>query len=120
MSKIILVTKTNGKQFRVTVPDEAKVTFGPWSPPSEKASASYSEKSLTGTLRIYETAKTGATILGCFSGVASFRSSELDYEEEVITQEVSQVWKSDKHGYKREEIGHVSSSFEQLTEGDGY
>ena len=116
MSKILLVTKTNGKKFRITVTDEAKVTFGPWSPPGEKATA-YSEKALAGTLRVYESKKTGASILGVFSGVASFRDDTLDYEEEIITQEVATLWKSDNKGYRREETAKVSSSFEELPEG---
>jgi hypothetical protein len=119
MAKTLLVTQNNGKKFRVTVPDGAKVTFGPWSPIGEGKAASYdrSEKAMNGTLRIYESSKTGASILGCFSGVTSFRSDELDFEEEVITQEVATLWKSDKNGYKREETAKVRSSFE-LNDGE--
>jgi hypothetical protein len=118
LTRNLLVTRTNGKKFRISVPEDAKVTFGPWSPPGDKTRA-YNEKSMAGTLRVYENASTKASILGCFSDVVSFREECLDYEEEVITQEVATIWKSDNKGFRSEQTARVASSFDdpQLEEG---
>lgn len=92
------------KTFKIKVPTEAKITFGPWSPPS--AGTKYvdrSDKSLSGTLRVYESAKAGASVLAVFSGVGGYRDTSMDYEEEVAREEGAVIWKSDKNGYKREE-----------------
>lgn len=92
------------KTFKITVPDEAKVTFGPWSPPgSGESKYALSEKALNGTLRVYENAKTGAGILAVFSGVTGFRETSLGYAEEVAREEGAVIWKSDQDGYQREE-----------------
>ena len=66
------------KTFKITVPDDAKVTFAPFSPPSRDC---YREqRKAVGTLRIYNTEK---NILSCFSCVTGFRYSALGYAEEV-------------------------------------
>lgn len=102
MSKDILVF--GSKTFRVTVPDEAKITFGPWSPPgSSENKYNVSDKALNGTLRIYENRKTGAGILAVFSGVTGFRDLSIEYAEEVAREEGATIWKSDRNGYQREE-----------------
>jgi len=92
------------KTFKISIPDEAKVTFGPWSPPgSGESKYAVSEKALNGTLRVYESAKSGAGILAVFSGVTGFRDMSIDYAEEVAREEGAVIWKTDKDGYKREE-----------------
>jgi hypothetical protein len=92
------------KTFKITVPDEAKITFGPWSPPtSEGKYSTVSDKALNGTLRVYETAKAGASVLAVFSGVTGYRDMSIEYAEEVAREEGAVIWKSDKDGYKREE-----------------
>jgi len=92
------------KTFRITVPDGAKVTFGPWSPGGSKAN-NYEERQggNNGTLRVYETKAVGASIIGVWSGVKSFRWDDLDYEEQTFVEKGSTVWQSDKYGYKRDE-----------------
>ena len=102
MSRELLVF--GHKTFKIGIPDEAKVTFGPWSPPTgEGKYQSVSEKALNGTLRVYETAKSGASVLAVFSGVTGYRDTSLDYTEEIAREEGAIIWKSDKDGYKREE-----------------
>lgn len=102
MSRELLVY--GRKTFKFTVPDEAKITFGPWSP-GEKGSkyGNDSDKALNGTLRVYETAKTGASVLAVFSGVTGYRDTSLEYAEEVAREEGAVIWKSDSKGYSREE-----------------
>lgn len=106
--RTLLVEKTDGKKFRIQVPDDAKITFGPWSPPS--AGKTYqSERHAAGTLRIYQGSK--ENIIGCFSDIRGFREMSLGYEEEVVREEVSSIWKSDEHGYVRETKGQATKQW---------
>ena len=111
MSREILVTSDRGKNFKISVPDNAKITFGPWSPPTGEGRYQATEKGLNGTLRVYESAKSGASILAVFSGVTGFRDANLDYAEEVTREEGAIIWKSDKKGYSREEKVNRSSEW---------
>lgn len=102
------------KTFRVTIPDDARVTFGPWSPPTGEGKYGVSEKALSGTLRIYKGGTTKATenILAVFSGVTGFRDlSAVDVSERVATEEVRTVWKSDAKGYSQEVVGSVGATW---------
>ena len=89
------------KTFKITVPDEAKITFGPWSPPPRKGEGHWQEESKKGTLRIYIGSE--KNIIGCFSGVTSFRDLSIGYAEEVAREEGAVVWKDDEKGYVRED-----------------
>lgn len=101
--RILLVTKDDGGQFKITVPDGSSVTFGPFSPPSRKTNIYSAGGSYKGTLRIYEGAKTTTNIIACFSGIASFRDMEMGYAEQVAKEEGAVIWKDDKEGYVRED-----------------
>ena len=102
MSRQILVL--GEKEFRITVPDEARLTFGPWSPSSMKSADRYTtEKALTGTLRVYAGKTETSGVIGVFSGVTGYRDlSLIDYEEKTSIETGSVVWKSDKKGYYEE------------------
>lgn len=101
MTREILVA-AGQRRFKLTIPEDAVVSFGPWSPPRE-GQRDYSEK--MGTLRIYAD-KGKSDILGCFSGVTSFRdTSRLGYAEEVAKEEISTVWRDDHEGFYREVRG---------------
>lgn len=99
MSRQILVF---GKtEFRITIPDDARLTFGPWSPPTDKT-RNYGEAALKGTLRIYAD-KGDKNVIGVFSGVTGYRDlSLIDYEEKTAIETGSFIWKSDKKGYFEE------------------
>lgn len=102
------------KVLRVTIPDDARVTFGPWSPPTGETKYGVTEKALNGTLRIYKGGTTKATenILAVFSGVTGFRDlSAIDVSERVATEEVRTVWKSDAKGYSQEVVGSVGATW---------
>lgn len=92
------------KNFKITIPDGAKVTFGPWAPPLPEAKySSNSDRALIGTLRVYSSlGKTTENILAVFSGVTGFRDLDLGYAEEVAKEEGATIWKDDKDGYVRE------------------
>lgn len=87
------------KTFKISIPDDAKVTFGPWSPPKKEGYGHTEER--RGTLRIYKGTK--ENIIACFSGVVSFRDLSMGYAEEVVREEGSVIWKDDEQGYVRED-----------------
>lgn len=102
------------KNFKIAVPDDSRITFGPWSPPGPNADkyGNRDEGSKKGTLRIYGPGtKATESILGVFSGVTGFRDLTLEYSEEVAREEGAIIWKSDKDGYQREEKVSKSSDF---------
>lgn len=112
MARTILVE--GKKVMRVTIPDDARITFGPWSPPTGENKYAVTEKALTGTLRIYKggTTKANETTLAVFSGVSGFRDlSVVDVSERVATEEVRTVWKSDANGYSQEVVGSVGAAW---------
>lgn len=107
--KTLLVTRDDGRKFKVTVPEGSQVTFGPFSPPPRRNSSSrdftvYSDGDKAGTLRIY--GKTKQDILAVFAGVRSFRDLTVQYMEEIISEGGSTLWKSDEHGLVQETRSH--------------
>lgn len=102
--RTLLVTRTSGKIFRLTIPEGARVTFGPWSPPTTETKAYGGDKALSGTLRVYSPGtKTTENILGVWSGVEGFRDEGIGYAEMVEQVVGSVVWNDSKDGYVREE-----------------
>jgi hypothetical protein len=93
------------KTFRVTVPDAARITFGPWSPPkADGGNYGRGDSARTGTLRIYAPGpKASESILAVFSGVTSFRDVSVKYAEMVTRETGAAIWNSDEHGFEREE-----------------
>lgn len=91
------------KTFKVTIPEDSRITFGPWSPPTGAEKYATSERALVGTLRIYQgKTKTSEDVIGVFSGVTGFRDLSLGYAEEVAKEEGATIWKDDEKGYVRE------------------
>lgn len=100
------------KTFRITVPTNSKITFGPWSP-MKRGSENFNvvpERALTGTLRIYDTAK---NVIAVFSHVSGYRDIALDYEEQVAKEEGAVIWKSDQNGYSREDKRSMTKEWVQ-------
>lgn len=101
MSRTLLCTRDNGGEFRVTVPDDARITFGPFSPPTKDRDYDRNEK-LRGTLRVYR-ANSTTDILAVFAGVASFRdTSVIGFAQKIAVEEGATLWKDDQEGYSRE------------------
>lgn len=65
------------KAFVITVPQDAKTTFGPWVPPGMRSDRFGAPGDAMGTLRVY--GRTEKHILGVFSGVTGFRDLSLGY-----------------------------------------
>lgn len=107
MPRTLLVERGNGdKNVKVTIPDDARVTFGPFSPPTkDKYGSMRSEGGSQGTLRVYSFGtETKASILAVVTNVRGFRDTGMvQYMEEVAKEEGATMWKSDADGYVREE-----------------
>jgi hypothetical protein len=88
------------KTFRITIPDDARVTFGPWSPPTKDGRA-WGDEAKRGTLRVY--GRTKEDVLAVFAGVTGFRDmTAITYAEQVAKEEGATIWKDDANGYTRE------------------
>lgn len=98
MKKLLVI---GAKNFKIDIPDDAKVTFGPFSPPRSKGNGYTDASKLAGTLRIYRGSKDN--IIACFTEVYGFRDLSMGYMEEVAKEEGATIWKSDDKGYQREE-----------------
>lgn len=97
MAKELLVE--GEKTFKITIPDDAKITFGPWSPPPKNKAWGHDDR--IGTLRIYQGTKDN--IIACFAGVRTFRILTMGYREQVAKEEGATMWKDDEKGYVRED-----------------
>lgn len=109
MRKILV--QSDGKEFSITIPDDAKLTFGPWSPPSDRKGESWQHEAKRGTLRVYASDK--KEILAVFSGVTSFRDVAIGYAEKIAVETGNSIWKDDEKGYYRE--SKVTRSQEWMT-----
>lgn len=89
------------KNFKITIPADAKVTFAPFSPPNSNRETWRTDGRAVGTIRIY--GKTKDNILAVFSDVRGFRDLSIGYAEEVAREEGAVIWKDDEQGYTREE-----------------
>lgn len=87
------------KTFKVTIEDDDKLTFAPWSPPPRDGRG-WEVEAKSGTLRIYRGSE--KNILAVFAGVRGFRDTSLGYAEEVAKEEGSTIWRDDEHGYVRD------------------
>lgn len=102
------------KEKRISIPDDARVTFGPWSPPGgTEKSYNVSERALAGTLRVYSHGtKATENILLVLTGVAAFfDTNDIEVEEKMAEVVGSTAWSSSKSGYKIEEQVQTKESW---------
>lgn len=94
-TKRILLLKTNEGELKVTIPNDAKITFGPSIPYAKKNDfgrvADYS-------LRIYKGTK--ENLIAVFAGVYSFRDITIPVQKLVVREAGKSIWKSDEEGYE--------------------
>lgn len=103
----ILLIKDSEGEFKVEVPDEVGITFGPDIPYEDKQSA-YGRKSYS--LRIYsDSNKKG--LLAVFAEVKWFRDLSIKHSRLIIREEGKSMWKSDEHGYEMTQSNKRSSEF---------
>lgn len=103
MARTILIMFEGKKEAKAVIPEDSKLTFGPWSPGSKADGYNNSAKSLNGTLRIYRGKTDTSGVIGVFSGVTGYRDlSLIDYSEKTAIETGNSVWKSDKRGYEHQ------------------
>lgn len=90
------------KTFKIDIPDDAKVTFGPFSPPKADKNDRWGEAEKRGTLRVYAGPTITSTMLAVFTHVDGFRDLSVNYAEQVAKEEGATIWKDDEKGYVRE------------------
>lgn len=101
----LLCKDGSGKEFRITIPDGAIVTFAPAIPGGSQTprSVGYGDTGREYALRVYRAPKNESNILAVFTNVRSFRDmKEIQVEQLVIREEGKSVWKSDEEGFKVE------------------
>lgn len=110
-----LLVEGESEDFKISIPDDARVTFGPFSPPTKNEDRYDNTKKLAGTLRVYSKGtKTTENILAVFTRVTGFRDlSKVDYAKKVAVQEGSTMWKSDQNGYVVEERMNQSEAWQK-------
>lgn len=105
--RVILMRTAEG-EFKVTVPPDAKLTFGPAIPGPSK-SRGYEPSRMEYAVRIYKGSK--ENLLAVFTGVYNFRDIEMPVAKLIVREAGKSVWKSDETGYKVEEDVKKSGRF---------
>lgn len=105
--RTLLVTDGDG-DFKVEIPDEATVTFGPTIPYQPKNGYAGSNHY---SLRVYQGSDKGK-LLAVFAGVQHFRDSSLPVLRKILKEEGKTLWKSDEEGYKVEHEVRRASNWE--------
>jgi hypothetical protein len=68
------------KDFVLEIASDVRMTFGPWSPPSDKNRMDrYGVAAITGTLRFYKGTATTQNIIGLYTNVTSFRDLDVKH-----------------------------------------
>ena len=79
-----LYVECEDRTFNLSLPEGVKITYGPWAPPSTaKNSYASHESKARGTLRVYQGSKDN--IIALFTGVTSFRQSDVVVEDDFPT-----------------------------------
>lgn len=113
-SRTLLVQETSDKEFRITIPEGAMVTFGPTAPYTQTGKGGYGMSSDKGwSLRVYAS-KAKTDLMAVFSGVQSFRDISMPHAKLVIRESGKSVWKSDEEGYKVEEETKREKGWEEF------
>jgi len=98
--------KDGDGDFRIQIPDDATVTFGPTIPytPKEGRFGGGNHYSV----RVYE-GHSKDKLLAVFAGVQHFRDQVIPVERLVVRESGKSLWKSDEGGYHAEtEVKHSS------------
>lgn len=100
--KTFILYLNNGKEKRIAVPVEAKITFGPGIPgPRTINQGSFQSNDREYCVRIYVGDKESG-LIAVFAGVREFRALDIPCDELVIREAGETMWKSDESGFKHE------------------
>lgn len=105
------------KSFLITVPQDARTTFGPWSPPNMATVDRWGGRvpgRSDGTLRVY--GRTKEHVLAVFSGVTGFRDLSLEYVE--VESGFLEKKSEDEEPYEGESVSMVFDDSITLMSGD--
>lgn len=92
------------EEFRVEIPDDARITFGPWSPPNKDGRHMYGDDAKRGTLRVYKNSSSDSVIF-VRSGVTGFRdTAAVNFKKKVAQQVGATLWETDEGGYEKTEV----------------
>lgn len=92
----LLVSTTKG-EYKITIPAEAKLTFGPAIPYAGK-DRGYGAHVSEYALRIYIGTK--ENLVAVFTGVIEFRDLNMEISKKVTSEAGKTLWKSDEGGYE--------------------
>ena len=110
----VLSVMIGGTEQRVTVPGNARLTFGPTIPFESTRGNGYNGQPHRGySLRVYATSKNDS-LIAVFAGVESFRDITIQVEKLIVRESGKTVWKSDETGFKVEEEVKREKSWDNL------
>jgi hypothetical protein len=92
----MILVKTESEEFRIGIPADAKITFGPSFPPM-KNERGYG-KPMEYALRIYRGSKDN--LIAVFTGVREFREDGMTVEKKIHSEAGKTLWRSDEEGFK--------------------
>lgn len=114
--RILSVNTADDGELRITIPDDAKITFGPAVPFSGKGAGYTPNREYA--LRIYRGSK--ENLLAVFTGVKQFRETSIKVEKLVIREAGQSIWKSDEHGFStNQEVKRNRKYIDLARIGDG-
>lgn len=119
-TKSLILYLNNGKEKKIVVPKEAKLTFGPGIPgPRTINQGSFTSNDREYCLRVYVGDKESG-LIAVFAGIREFRDLSIACDEMVIREAGNTVWRNDETGYKHEtnvNYERVMVGQSQLTKG---
>jgi len=112
--RTLLLNMADGKDMKITLPEGARITFGPTIPGKRnQPNPAYGSDASGYSLRIYEDAKNDS-LIAVFCDVRSFRDITLPCSKLVLREAGQTLWKSDEDGYKVEREVKVQKTFQDL------
>ena len=95
MPRKLLLQKYDEVEIMIEIPDDAKVTFGPFCPPTKSGGGGNS----SGTLRVYQGTKDN--IIAVITSLVGFRDPAMYFAEKIAVEVGDTIWKDNRDGYKR-------------------
>lgn len=95
-----LLVKDEGGEFKIDLPEGARVTFGPDVPFESKSNSSFHGKR-SYSLRVYA-GKGNDTLIAVFAHVENFRPLSMPHAKLIVREAGKSLWKSDETGYSTE------------------
>lgn len=114
--RTLLVSTAKDGQFKIEIPDGAKLTFGPAIPFGK--GERYSGVSVSEyALRIYQGSK--ENLIAVFTGVREFRDIDMPISKKVTSEAGKTLWKSDEGGYEVTQAVKKKSKFVDVKQLEG-